>query len=170
MLHRIIRISLLSLALVWCTTQTVRAEIDESTGKALPLPRFVSLKSDEINVRVGPGTRYSISWVFRKEDYPVEIIQEFDQWREIRDHEGSIGWVHKNMLQGKRHVVVTGDVRTLRRIPDVTSPPVIRAEPGVIGQLIECKKDWCRLQIDSRKGWLPKTQIWGVYPKEEFTD
>lgn len=142
----------------------------EDDEKKLPIPRFVSLKSDDVNVRVGPGTRYSISWVFKRENYPVEIIQEFDQWREIRDHEGAIGWVHKKVLQGKRTIIVTGDVRTMHHAPDAKSGGILRAEPGVIGQLIECDKSWCRVQIDSRKGWLPKNQFWGAYAKEEFHD
>ena len=78
----------------------IAANAADEDDKKLPIPRFVSLKSNDVNIRVGPGTRYSISWVFKRANYPVEIIQEFDQWREIRDHEGAIGWVHKNMLQG----------------------------------------------------------------------
>jgi SH3-like domain-containing protein len=175
MLHRVIRLNLsipktigLVCACLLFTVPAFSSETDDD--KKLALPRFVSLKSDEINVRVGPGTRYPISWVFKKENYPVEIIQEFDQWREIRDHEGAIGWVNKGMLQGKRMVLVTGDVRTMRRAPEQNAAAILRAEPGVMGQLIECQKDWCRVQIDSRKGWLPKAHIWGVYPKEEFED
>lgn len=145
-----------------------RAEDEEDTK--LPIPRFVSLKSDNVNIRVGPGTRYSISWVFKRAGYPVEIIQEFDQWREVRDHEGSVGWVHKNMLQGKRNVCITGDVRILKVYPDASSGGIIKAEPGVIGQLLECEKSWCRIQLGDHKGWLPKNQFWGAYSKEEFKD
>lgn len=141
----------------------------EDNNQKLPLPRYVSLKAAEVNVRVGPGTRYSIGWVFKKSSYPVEIIQEFDQWREIRDHEGAIGWVHKNMLTGKRTMLVTGDVRTLRMAPDKTSIPIIRVEPGVIGELLECEKEWCRVEINKSKGWLPKVHFWGAYTKEEFS-
>jgi SH3-like domain-containing protein len=148
----------------------IAANAADEDDKKLPIPRFVSLKSNDVNIRVGPGTRYSISWVFKRANYPVEIIQEFDQWREIRDHEGAIGWVHKNMLQGKRSMLVTGDVRTLRNSPEDSGGGILRAEPGVIGQLIECEKSWCKLQIDSRKGWLPKNQFWGAYAKEEFKD
>lgn len=144
------------------------AVAEEDADKTLPLPRFVSLRSNEVNMRVGPGTRYPINWVYHREGLPVEIIQESDQWREIRDAEGTTGWVHKQMLQGKRTAVITGKIAVLRRTPDSKASPALRAEPGVIGKLITCEKEWCRLQIASRKGWVPKTSIFGAYKKEEF--
>jgi SH3-like domain-containing protein len=141
---------------------------DEQDAGGLPVPRFVSLRSGDVNMRVGPGTRYSINWVYKRESLPVEIIQEFDQWREIRDSEGTVGWVHKQMLQGKRTAVITGKIGVLRRAPEERGGAVLRAEPGVVGKLLECEKDWCRIQIAGRKGWIEKSHIWGVYPKEEF--
>lgn len=146
---------------------SVAAKEEESTNK-LPLPRFVSLKSSEVNMRIGPGTRYSINWVYRRADLPVEIIQEFDQWRQIRDFEGTTGWVHKQMLQGKRSALVVGKVAVLRRSPDVAANPVLRAQPGVIGKLLNCEEKWCRIQISGRKAWIPKTSVFGVYKKEKF--
>ena len=144
-----------------------RAGDDQDVG-GLPVPRFVSLRSNEVNMRVGPGARYSINWVYHREDLPVEIVQEFDQWREIRDSEGTLGWVHKQMVQGKRTAVIMGKLGTLRRSPDEHAGAVLRAEPGVIGKLLECEKEWCRVQIAARKGWIEKAHIWGVYAKEEF--
>ncbi len=142
------------------------AEDEEAAG--LPLPRFASLKSGEVNMRVGPGTRYSITWVYKREGLPVEILQEFDQWREIRDPDGTKGWVHKQMLQGKRTAAIRRETGVLRRSPEERGTPILRAESGVIGRVLECEKDWCRLQISGRKGWIEKSRIWGVYPKEEF--
>jgi SH3-like domain-containing protein len=141
---------------------------DDQDANGLPVPRYVSLRSGEVNMRVGPGTRYSINWVYKREGLPVEILQEFDQWREIRDADGTRGWVHKQMLQGRRTAVVVHGTGVLRRAPDAHAGPVLRAEPGVIGKLLECERDWCRMQIASRKGWIEKSHIWGVYPKEEF--
>lgn len=141
---------------------------DEEETEKLPVPRFVSIKSSEVNMRVGPGTRYSINWVYKRENYPVEIIEEFDQWRKIRDKDGTTGWVHKQMLQGRRYGIVQGAVRVLRQDPEEKTRPVLRMEPGVIVRLIECEKDWCRLQVDGRKGWLEKKSFWGAYAKEEF--
>ena len=143
------------------------AEEDKDDTK-LPVPRFVSLRSEEVNMRVGPGTRYSIVWVYRKESLPVEIIQEFDGWREIRDGEGTIGWVNKQMLQGKRTAVVKATIAVLRKAPEAHAKPVLRAEAGVIGKLLECDIDWCKMQIDGRKGWINKSAIWGACKKEKF--
>ncbi len=98
----------------------------------------------------------------------MEIIQEFDQWRQIRDAEGTTGWVHKQMLQGKRTAVVVGKVAVLRRSPDAAANPVLRAEPGVIGKILSCEEKWCRVQISGRKAWIQKTSIFGAYKKEEF--
>ena len=147
---------------------TAPAFADEEDATALPVPRFVTLRSAEVNMRRGPGERYSIMWVYHREGLPVEIIQEFDQWREIRDSEGTTGWVHKQMVAGKRNAVVIGKVAVLRRSPDITSNPSLRAEPGVIGKLVSCEKEWCRMQISGRKAWIQKTHIFGVYKKEEF--
>jgi SH3-like domain-containing protein len=141
---------------------------DEDADASLPVPRFASLRSNEVNMRVGPGARYSINWVYKHESLPVEIIQEFDQWREIRDSEGTTGWVNKQMLQGKRMAVVKGNLAVLRRSPDPKSHAIIRAESGVIGKLIECDVDWCKLQIAGHKGWIEKSNIWGAYKKEKF--
>jgi SH3-like domain-containing protein len=140
---------------------------DERSASAI-VPRFMSLRSGEVNLRVGPGTRYSINWVYKREDLPVEVIQEFDQWREIRDAEGTTGWVHKQMLQSKRTASIRGDVAVLKRSPDAHTGAVVKAEAGVIGRLLECKKSWCQLQISGRKGWIEKKRIFGVYAKEEF--
>jgi SH3-like domain-containing protein len=146
------------------------ASDEEDSKKKLPLPRFVSLRSSETNVRAGPGTRYSINYVYKKAGLPVEIVQEFDAWREIRDSDGSQGWVYKNMLSGRRTIVVTRTTRALRRAPQADSGVLLKAEPGVVGQLLACEKAWCRIQIDSRKGWMKKGEFWGAYTKEEFKE
>ena len=141
---------------------------EDEQDKSLPVPRFVSLRSNEVNMRVGPGSRYSINWVYKKEGTPVEIIQEFEDWREIRDVDGTKGWVNKQMLQGKRFAVVKSKLAVLRRAPDAKARPIIRAEARVVGKLIECDVDWCKMQIDGHKGWIEKTNIWGVYKNEKF--
>ena len=75
----------------------------------LTLPRFVSLRASEVNMRTGPGTRYPIAWVYKQRNLPVEIVDEFDTWRRIRDWEGSEGWVHQSMLHGRRSIMVVED-------------------------------------------------------------
>jgi SH3-like domain-containing protein len=132
--------------------------------KALPVPRFASLRSDEVNLRSGPGERYPIDWVLTKKGLPVEIVQEFDVWRKIRDNQGSVGWVHQRMVSGQRTVIVTGAIRTLRADPDAAA--VARAEPGLVARLLECRGAWCRVEAQDIKGWLKRSEVWGVYADE----
>lgn len=136
-------------------------------GSGLPVPRFVSLKNDDINVRTGPGTRYPIQWVYHRTGMPVEIIEEYYAWRRIRDIDGTVGWVHKTMLDGKRNVMIKGkEPRLIRNEPDEKTKPILKAEPMVTARLVECKKTWCRIQLSGHKGWLERKYLWGVYPDE----
>jgi SH3-like domain-containing protein len=132
----------------------------------LPVPRFVSLHADRVNLRTGPGDRYPIDWVFTRKDMPVEVTGQFEHWRRIRDWEGTQGWVHERMLTGKREVIVKGGVRPLYRQPDPAAAVVARAEPGVIGHLLECRAAWCRVEAGDVTGWVQRSDVWGVYPNE----
>ena len=134
--------------------------------KALPVPRFVSLRADEVNLRTGPGERYPIDWVLTRKGLPVEIVEEFEAWRKIRDAQGTEGWVHQRMVTGTRNVIVTGELRTLRADADSAAPAVARAEPGVIAHLLDCRESWCRVELQGMKGWLKRSEVWGVYPTE----
>ena len=137
-------------------------------GQDLQVPRFVSLRADEVNVRAGPGTTYPIRWVFVREGLPVEITAEFENWRRIRDSDGAEGWIHQSLLSGTRTAIVTGGIRTLWRTPEPGAVRVLRAEAGVVGRLIECEDAWCRLEIEGRRGWLPRDEIWGTHPGERM--
>jgi SH3-like domain-containing protein len=132
----------------------------------LPVPRFVSLRSEEVNLRTGPGVRYPVEWVFVRRQMPVEILQEFETWRRIRDRDGTEGWVHQSMLTGRRSAVVEGEMRNLRRRPETDAPVVARVEPGVIAAILECRDAWCRLETAGFRGWVQRGEIWGVYPNE----
>lgn len=157
-----LRSCLVLTALLFCAAPLLA----HAAEKALPVPRFVSLRADEVNLRTGPGERYPIDWVLTRKGLPVEIVEEFEAWRKIRDPQGTEGWVHQRMVTGTRNVVVTGDVRTLRADPDAAAPAVARAEPGVIAHLLDCRDTWCRLELQGMKGWLKRSEVWGVYPTE----
>jgi SH3-like domain-containing protein len=153
----------LSAALLVFVTGFVTAALAED----LPLPRFASLKADEVNLRAGPGQTYPVEWVFTRKGLPVEIVAEYDQWRKIQDIDGTVGWVHRVMLSGQRTVMVSGlDVVTAHDDASESSPPVFRAEPGVQGQLLSCEDDWCRFNVNGTRGWLPMASLWGVYPSD----
>jgi SH3-like domain-containing protein len=132
----------------------------------LPLPRFVTLRSDKVNVRTGPGEQYPIDWVFTRKDMPVEIVAEFNHWHRIRDVEGTEGWVQERMVTGKRAIIVRGQQRALHERPSGDATIVARAEPGVIARLLECQPGWCRVEAGGISGWLKRDEIWGVYPGE----
>lgn len=134
----------------------------------LPLPRFASLDSGEANLRAGPGKDYPILWVYQRKGLPVEIIQEFDTWRRIRDRDGTVGWVQQNLLSGKRTGLIIDTQRTLRAEPG-SGEAVAILQPGVVARLEECRSDdWCRLEAKGYKGWLTRDEFWGAYPDEAF--
>ena len=130
------------------------------------VPYFVSLGSGEVNLRTGPGLRYPIDWVYRRQSLPVEVIGIFDHWRQIRDWQGTEGWVHQNMLSQRRTMIVTGGQRLLRREPGAESSAVAAVEPGVVGRLRSCSGDWCEVEIGGQRGWLARQEFWGTYPAE----
>jgi SH3-like domain-containing protein len=131
------------------------------------VPRFVSLHSDKVNLRTGPGRQYPIEWVLTRKDMPVEITAEFEHWRRVREWDGTEGWVQEHMVTGKRFVIVAkGGVRPLRAAPDAASAIVARAEPGVVARLDECRADWCQVAAQDVTGWMLRTDIWGVFPEE----
>jgi len=137
------------------------------TSSGLVTPRFVSVRSDEVNVRAGPGQRYPIEWVFKHDGMPVEIIREFGAWREIKDKDGDAGWIHKSLLSGKRFIIIDSHITTLYEKNSIKSRPVVNLEAGVIALLEKCKDNWCLIKVSGYKGWLKKSEVWGVYPDED---
>lgn len=134
----------------------------------LPLPRFVSLRSDTVYVRAGPGMRYPVKWVYQRRAYPLQVIQEFDTWRKIRDADNEEGWVHQSLLSGNRHVLIVADAPvTITRKPEEDARPVAQLEPGVVAKLDECADNWCQVSVSGYDGWLLKSSLWGVYEREE---
>lgn len=141
------------------------------TATGLPLPRFVSLKSDEVNARVGPGGDYQIAWVFRRAGLPVEVLAEFENWRQIRDSSGSTGWVNAGLTSARRTAVVAPWVKD-RSLFELTSSrggstAVARIEPGAIVDIMHCDGEDCEVYAGSQKGWVPQKNLWGVYPGEK---
>nr|WP_316651337.1 SH3 domain-containing protein [uncultured Gellertiella sp.] len=142
----------------------------------LPLPRFVSLKSKKVNLRVGPGSSYAVSWMYLKSGLPVEIIQEYDTWRRIRDADGTEGWVNQALLSGQRTAITAPWMRgkgskvyvNMRREPESNGTIIAKLEPGVVVRLAGCNGDWCEATSDGSEGWVSQNEIWGAYPAEVF--
>lgn len=132
------------------------------------LPRYASLKSDTVNLRAGPGTRYPIQWVYNRRDLPVEIEREFEVWRAIRDPDGVRGWVHTATLTNRRSFVVKGADATVRSDRNDTASAVAILRVGVIGRLRACEAGsaWCEVRVSGHRGYLRRDQIWGLLPDE----
>jgi len=141
--------------------------VTETSAKtSLPLPRFVSIKSTEANVRTGPGLRYKIKWVYKRKKMPLEVVAEFEQWRKVRDIQGDEGWIHRSQLTNKRGFLITGEDQIMRRSSEKESRPIAKLEQGVVGDLESCNFHYCKVRTGSYKGWVKRKNIWGVYPDE----
>lgn len=132
----------------------------------LPMPRYVSLKTAEGNVRRGPSLSHRIDWVFLRRDMPLQVIAEYGHWRRVIDREGLGGWVHYALLSGTRTVIVDENLLPIRNRPDDASPEAAQLEAGVIARLGECTLDWCRISAGGYRGWALKDALWGVATDE----
>ncbi len=128
----------------------------------LPMPRFVSLKAQESNVRRGPSLSHRIDWVFQRKNMPLQVIAEYGHWRRVIDREGQGGWVHYTMLSGVRTVIIDQDMTALRAKPDPTSHERAVLEAGVIARLGSCAAGWCELNAAGYRGWAPQSVLWGT--------
>ncbi len=142
-----------------------------SDGTAgLPVPRFASVKSKEANVRTGPGKRYPIKWVFVRRDMPVEIIEEFEFWRKIRDIQGDEGWIHKSQLSGQRTAMVKGNNTKMYSDSSIKSGVKGVIENGVIVKIKSCEEGFCKADVSDISGYIESSTLWGVYFGEEVED
>jgi SH3-like domain-containing protein len=146
-------------------------EIATGSASGLQVPRFVSLKSDRVNVRSGPNKDQEVRWVYTRAGMPVEITAEFENWRRIRDWEGAEGWVYHSLLAGKRTAVVVptlkDDLVPLYASADAQSAVVARLQSGVLGQLKTCDGQWCEFSGKNFSGWIRQERLWGAYPNEK---
>ena len=147
---------------------TTPAAADTGSITGLKLPRFASLRSDEVNMRVGPGTRFPIEWQYHRRNLPVQILREVEVWRLVEDEDGVKGWVHQATLVGHRSFVVKGAEAVLRHAPDEAADAVARLKPGVVGRISACAAAaaWCEVQVEDYRGWLRREQFWGTFPGE----
>lgn len=171
-LLRFILLSLAALCILWGGVSLYAGvAFAASSSGVLPLPRFVSLRADQVNMRAGPGARYPVDWVYMRRDLPVEVIAEYETWRKIRDPDGTEGWVHQSMLAGRRMAVVRGRKAMLRRTADDSSSAAAWLDPGVVLRLHQCPpgSEYCRVEVEGYQGWLRRGEIWGIY-KGEIVD
>jgi SH3-like domain-containing protein len=132
-------------------------------------PRFVSLRSDLVNMREGPSTEHSVKWVYHREGLPMQVLAEYDVWRRVRDQDGEIGWIHVSLLVNERGAVVVGSGHAAVRADESMDASIIaQVEPGVVGRVVSCGANSCRLDFSELEGWIERTRIWGVYADEQL--
>ncbi|HEV7343210.1 MAG TPA: SH3 domain-containing protein [Sphingopyxis sp.] len=125
------------------------------------LPYWASISVDEARMRKGPSPDVPVIWEYRRKDLPVKVIARFETWRKIEDPDGTQGWMAARLLSRTRTAIVTGEVRPLREAASTSAAVAYRAEPGVVGRIIECSEGWCMLDVKGRKGWIQTDHIWG---------
>jgi SH3-like domain-containing protein len=148
---------------------------DEAAGavSGLPVPRFVSLKPDKVNLRAGPTREHDVTWVFTRAGLPVEITAESENWRRVRDSEGTEGWVYHSLLSSRRTVLVApwskkDETFPLHQSGDPNARVSAQLQPGVLGSVKTCDKKWCRIFGDGFDGYIEQERLWGVYPNESI--
>lgn len=143
----------------------------KGSHSGLPLPRFVSLKADEVNVRRGPGWDHEIAWVYRRAGLPLEIIAESNVWRQVRDAEGATGWVFGTLLSGRRTVLIApweSKEKIVEMRGSASGSAVVRVKlaPGVLANVQDCDGAWCAISVGNASGYVTQDRLWGVYPGE----
>jgi len=160
-----------ALFLMLAADVSAQAGTDNVTS-GLPVPRFVSLKVDRVNVRGGPDKDHDVTFIYTRVGWPVEITAEFENWRRIRDSDGTEGWVYHSLLSGKRTAAVQlktkTDLAPLHAKPDAQAPVTAQLQSGVLGSVKSCNGMWCRLVGDGYDGWIEQNRLWGVYPDEKI--
>jgi SH3-like domain-containing protein len=160
------------MAALLTTAADAAGDIAVGAASGLPVPRFVSLKPDRVTVRGGPNRDHEIAFVFTRSGLPVEITAESDNWRRIRDWEGSEGWVYHSLLSGRRTALVASkqpdELVPLYDKADAQSALVARLQPGVLATVKHCSGSWCRIFGSGFDGWIAQERLWGVYANEKI--
>ena len=166
LLHKNIILQIIILIIVIITfTQNTFAEFGRETG--LEIPRFVSLKSDDANIRVGPSKNYPIEIKYIKKNYPLKILEEYAEWRKVKDLYNNIGWIHKSLISGIRTgIVLSNDSKNIKLLNSIDGNIIGEIGDGNIIFLEKCKIHWCLVSSGNFKGWMDKQYIWGVKEKE----
>lgn len=152
------------LAFVGAALEAQEAKRGQVTN--LPIPRYVSMKASEGNVRRGPSLTHRIDWVFQRRDMPLKITAEYGNWRKIEDRDGAGGWMHYALLSGVRTVLVEQEMLPVHSRPDRSAQVSAHFEQGVVARLGSCTQNWCRISAGGYRGWANKQDLWGVNPNE----
>lgn len=163
------KVFLKAFAILFVLMGAAYGETADSSESGLALPRMVSIRADNINARSGPGTKYPIEWIYKQKGAPLEIINEFELWRQVRDWDGDVSWIHKTRLTGRRFVkIITPGENNIYAKDKYDSKVVAKVEDSVIGEIKKCPKgsEFCLIKFESIEGWVAKKNLFGVYENE----
>ncbi len=147
-------------------SQVCNADIGKETG--LEIPRYVSLKSNDANIRVGPSKNYPIEIKFIKKNYPLKVLEEYEDWRKVEDFLKNFGWIHKSLISGTRTgIVLSNDNKAIKLLNTLNGNVIGEIGKGNIVFLEKCKIDWCLVSFGNYRGWVDKKNIWGIKEKEK---
>lgn len=164
-LLRLIHIAAASVLALSAAAEEPVVRISEFSGK--PVPRFESLRYSTVNGRQGPSQDHRVLWQYQRAGLPMLIVKETRGWRQVRDPDGELVWVHENMLSERPSAMVRGaETAVMRRKPEPDAPGLAKLEAGVIVTLDRCEGAWCRVEVDARRGWVEKVLLWGADPSE----
>ena len=160
-------LSILIISSIASSAYSQTAEQRTTGASGYPLPRFMSLDDDITNMRTGPGLEYPIDWIYQKEDYPLKVIAEFDNWFKVIDQDGTTGWILRHLLSLNRRGIIINGPQKLIKSPEENIVTVI-AEQDVLGAIIQCKNNWCEMEVGGFTGWIKSENVWGTLELEEF--
>jgi SH3-like domain-containing protein len=137
-------------------------------GSGLPVPRYVTLKFDEANLRAGPGREYPVLWQYRQAGLPLRVDAEFGIWRKVIDHDGTAGWMHGSVLSLRRMALVQKSMAKIHANPDEKSNVIALAERLALMELQSCPKTWCHVANNDVRGWIKRQAVWGLLETESL--
>ena len=123
--------------------------------------QFLSLKNNEVNLRVGPSFEHPIKLVYKKKYLPVIILNKSETWRKIKDFENNSGWIHISQLSKKKAAITINDDLLIFNNPSIYSNPLAVIKKGRLCKIQKCKKEWCKIKVEKYNGWIKKNDLWG---------
>ena len=146
-------------------TKNTNADIGKETG--LEIPRYISLKSNDANMRVGPSQNYPIEIKYIKKNYPLKVLEEYEEWRKVEDFKKNTGWIHKSLISGIRTgIILSNDNNTIKLLNTLNGNIIGEIGKENIVFIEKCKIEWCLVSVGNYNGWIDKKYIWGVKKRE----
>ncbi len=159
---------LISLGYFWLAASSSIAQEARVTvrGSGLPVPRYVTLKFNEVNMRAGPGREYPVLWSYNKTGLPLLVEAEFGIWRKVVDHEGTTGWMRGSVLSLRRMALVTDGSAKIYATSNSKGTVIAIAERNALLELQSCPAKMCKVASDNMRGWIKRDAIWGLLATE----